>query len=138
MAKTFTKLKKDIGQDDRVTFGKYAGNTWFWVMENYPDYIIWCVGNTDTVFGYDLIVSAIKSKYKRKAEAAKRAVQEDYPEEEYIPPSGAYSMPKPLSSSRTAASFYTGGLRGDMAHFSATQQQEAADSSAPWDDDVPF
>lgn len=71
MAKSFSTLKKEIDSMDRVTFGKHAGNTWFWVVENYPDYIIWCAGNTDMRFSYDLLLSAIKSKY------AKKKVQDD-------------------------------------------------------------
>ncbi len=60
------KAKLGFGLDDRVTFGKNAGSTWRYVAEKTPDYILWCVGNTDHVFNYDCIVFAIKKKYELK------------------------------------------------------------------------
>lgn len=146
MAKAFNSVKKDIDSMDRVTFGKHSGNTWYWVMENYLDYIIWCVGNTDMKFSYDLIVDAIKSNYKKKAEAKSTEV-----DGEYVPSNDFKFSSVPAHPSKRAAHFYDGGLRGDMAHYGATLEQEANDRdtdrwvggkghsfSNDWDDDIPF
>lgn len=136
MAISFKNVKSELDQDDRVTFGKHAGNTWFWVMENYPDYIIWCVGNTDLSFSKALIVDAIRSKYTIKKRNASTEVDGEYVPEKY------HAMSDTFSKKR--ANFYDGGLRGDMAHYTATQQQEALDSLAQtmfgddWDNDVPW
>lgn len=84
MSKAFGSIKTGLDQDDRVTFGKHSGNTWLWVMENFPDYIIWCVGNTDLKFSYQLIVDAIKSKY-----AIKKRTATEEKDGEYVPAASA-------------------------------------------------
>lgn len=146
MAKAFGNIKTAIESMDRITFGKHSGNTWFWVIENFPDYIIWCVGNTDMKFSYDLIVDAIKSKYKKKAAAKSEERDLDQEANAWLSPkTAAYPSKKP-------AYFYDGGLRGEQAHYDATQQQEANDRATDrwiggkgWstgfndlDDDIPF
>lgn len=144
MSKSFSSIKKELDQDDRVTFGKHAGLNWSYVIENYPDYLIWCVGNTKLSFSKAAIVAAIKSKYTLKKKNTTHEV-----DGEYVPDYKFNS--KPAYPSKKPAYFYDGGLRGDMAHYGATLEQEANDkytdqwvggkgynSVADWDDDVPF
>lgn len=134
MATSFSNIKKDIDSMDRVTFGKHSGNTWYWVMENYPDYIIWCVGNTDMKFSYDLIVDAIKSKYKKKAEA--KSVEVDG---EYDPKLHKSKDIDPDLVPKKPASFYSidsvFGKVFDKHHGHEFATKHVDDS---WDDDVPF
>ena len=108
---------------DRVTFGKHSGNTWFWVMENFPDYIIWCVGNTDMKFSYQLIVDAIKSKYKKKADAKSEEKDRDNEANAHIP-------------KRTISGI--GDLFARIEDKHSNGFQGRPDGFADWDDDVPF
>lgn len=73
MAKSFSTIKGFIEEDDLVTFGKHSGLRWLDVAATDPDYLIWCVGNLDHKFSYELIVSSIKSKYVLRKEAKERA-----------------------------------------------------------------
>ncbi len=154
MAKAFGNIKTAIESMDRVTFGIHSGNSWFWVTENFPDYIIWCVGNTDMKFSYDLIVEAIKSKYKKKAAA--KSEERDLDQEANAHLGTGYTEPGQYKYNnafynKKPSSIYTGGLRGDQAHYDATQQQEANDKATDrwvggkgWStgfddlDDIPF
>lgn len=64
MATSFSSLKTAFDAKDRVTFGKHVGALWGDVSRKFPDYIIWCVGNTSYKFTYELIIDSIKNKYK--------------------------------------------------------------------------
>jgi hypothetical protein len=140
VAKAFGNIKTALESMDRVTFGKHSGNTWFWVVENFPDYVIWCVGNTDMKFSYDLIVDAIKSKYKKKAAAKSE-------EQDLDDAANAWLFPKTAAypSKRTA---YFDGTReknftiADL--FTKIEDKHSngfstrSDGFGDWDDDVPF
>lgn len=144
MGKTFKNISK-YGVDDAVGFGKYLGlgNTWGKIAESDPEYVFWVVANTDKPLGRDVLVLAIKAQQLAKAAriaAKKNAV--DYDRAEYIPET--YHPQSDTFKRKKTPNFYDGGLRGDMAHFTATQQQDALDAIATtmfgddWDDDVPF
>lgn len=120
MSKAFGKLKDGVEKEDRVTFGKHTGNTWAWVSDNFPDYIIWCVGNTDNNFSKDLIVAAIKSKYEIK----KRNKTEEV-DGEYVP-QNAVAKGKSFGHNMDSVLQKHHGDSFDSHH------------SDDWDDDIPF
>lgn len=75
MSKSFSSLKECLCVDDRVTFGKYTGLTWLDVLATDPNYIVWCVGNTDHKFDPTLVVRAIQQDYAhRKARTIARSI----------------------------------------------------------------
>ncbi len=129
MAKDFNTIKTEINQDDRVTFGKHTGMTWFWVSENYPDYIIWCVGNTDHKFSYQLIVDSIKSKYR-----IKKATKTEEVDGMYDPVvNSTHENPyKAHAPNRTFDSFL--GSVFQKHHGDSFGSHHSDD----WDDDIPF
>lgn len=115
MSKSFSSIKKELDQDDRVTFGKHAGLNWSYVIENYPDYLIWCVGNTELSFSKAAIVAAIKSKYTLKKKNTTHEIDGEY-------------VPKKFSVPSIGDSVFN-KHHGDA--FGALHSDD-------WDNDVPF
>lgn len=61
MAINFKNLKTNLSYDDKVTFGKYEGFFWEQVLDKNPDYVVWCVCNTDYKFTYEFLVDALRT-----------------------------------------------------------------------------
>lgn len=122
MAISFNNTKQEIDLDDLVTFGKHSGFRWSYVVEDQPDYVIWCVGNTDNNFAKDVIVAAIKSKYKKKA--ANKSEEHDLDNE-----ANARKFNRPGASNPDIGTSTFFKHHGDS--FMGTH-------SDGWDDDIPF
>lgn len=105
MAIKFNLVRTKLGLDDEIRFGtRHRGETILEILESNPTYISWLIQNTDTQF-YQSVHEELARKIKKHV------------------PRGA-----------GVKNIYYGDLRGEMAHETMSQIQQA------WDefDDIPF